>query len=223
MDRQLIIGNKNYSSWSLRPWLAMAKLGISFEEIRVALYMPDTRKRLQSFSPTGKVPVLREGTAAIWDSLAILEFLAETYPTLWPSDRMARAHARSLAAEMHSGFAALRSAMPMNCRASGRRITVTEAVQADIARIQAIWEDCRERFASHGPWLFGTFTAVDAMFAPVVTRFCTYGVETSPAVAEYMRTLLDDPAMQRWLADAKAETEIIEASEVGIPNPGFFV
>lgn len=223
MERQLVIGNKNYSSWSLRPWLAMVKLGVAFEEVQVALDCTDSRERLLSFSPAGKVPVLREGGVAIWDSLAILEFLAETYPALWPEDRMVRAQARSVSAEMHSSFAALRGAMPMNCRACGRQVKAGADVQRDIDRIQAIWMDCRERFGGDGPWLFGRFSAADAMYAPVVTRFKTYGVACPPVVAEYMNTLLTDPAMLRWYADAEAETNVIEASEIGVPNPAFFV
>ncbi|MGE5387125.1 MAG: glutathione S-transferase family protein [Betaproteobacteria bacterium] len=223
MERQLIIGNKNYSSWSLRAWLALVKTGLPFEEILVPLSVPGTRQQLLSLSPAGKVPALREGGVVIWDSLAIIERLAEASPGLWPKDGLARAIARSVSAEMHSGFAALRTAMPMNCRATGRHVKADEDVRRDIERIQAIWSDCRERFGKNGPWLFGDFSAADAMYAPVVSRFHTYGVETSPVVAAYMQTVLDDPDMQRWYADAKTEAATIGVSEVGIPNPAFFV
>ncbi len=223
MERQLIIGNKNYSSWSLRAWLALVKTGLPFEEIVVPLSVPDTRQQLLSLSPAGKVPAMREGGVVIWDSLAIIERLAEAAPALWPKDGLARAIARSVSAEMHSGFAALRTAMPMNCRATGRHVQVEEDVRRDIERIQAIWSDCRERFGKNGPWLFGDFSAADAMFAPVVSRFHTYGVQTTPVAAAYMQTVLADPDMQRWYADAKAEGASIGVSEVGIPNPAFFV
>jgi len=206
MSRQLVIGNKNLSSWSLRPWLALAKSGLPFEEVLVRLDLPETRATLQQYSPAGKVPVLIEEGVAIWDSLAIIEFVAEQMPVLWPTERMQRALARSLAAEMHSGFAALRSTMPMNINATGLKVEGTPEVQRDIARIQAVWEDCRARFGAGGPWLFGAFSAVDAMFAPVVTRFRTYGVAVSPVVQAYMDTVWNDPEMQRWIAGARAES-----------------
>ncbi len=205
MSRQLVIGNKNLSSWSLRPWLALTKSGLPFEEIAVRLDQPETRTSLQKYSPAGKVPVLIEDGVAIWDSLAIIEFIAESAPSLWPAERMQRALARSLAAEMHSGFAALRSKMPMNIKATGLQAEMNPEVERDIARIQTIWEDCRTRFGAGGPWLFGTFTAADAMFAPVVTRFRTYGVVVSPVVQAYMDTVWNDPDMQRWVAAARAE------------------
>jgi glutathione S-transferase len=223
MKRQLVIGNKNYSSWSLRAWLALVKSGLPFEEIRVPLDTPGYKERLLANSPSGKVPALREGDVTVWDSLAIVEFAAEAQPSLWPADRMVRAVARSVAAEMHSGFAALRGAMPMNCRAAGRQVKIEPDIRRDIERIQAIWMDCRQRFGQGGPWLFGAFSGADAMYAPVATRFETYGVQGSPLVAEYVRTVLADPDMQRWYEDARAEQEVIEASEVGIPNPAFFV
>src|SRR5262245_39766780 len=174
---QLVIGNKNYSSWSMRPWLALQKAGIAFEEIRVSLYTDGHRDKILRYAPSGKVPILIEDGHAIWDSLAILEYLAERYRWLWPEDRIERAHARSLSAEMHSGFRALRNQLPMNCRATSVRRVVPDAEAAnDIARVQAVWTECRERARNAGPWLFGAFTNVDAMFVPVALRFHTYGV-----------------------------------------------
>jgi len=206
MSRQLVIGDKNFSSWSLRPWLALTKSGLAFEEVLVRIHQPDSAQNIRKYSPAGRVPVLIEDGVAIWDSLAIIEFIAEAVPSLWPADRMQRALARSLAAEMHSGFAALRSAMPMNLNAEGLQVEAGADVQRDIARIQAVWEDCRARFGTGGPWLFGTFSAADAMFAPVVTRFRTYGVAVSAPVGEYMQTVWDDPDMQRWIAGARLES-----------------
>ncbi len=205
MQRQLIIGDKIFSSWSLRPWLALVKSGLPFEEILIRIHRPESVENIKKYSPAGKVPVLIEEGVAIWDSLAIIECLAEQAPSLWPADRLQRAFARSLAAEMHSGFAALRSTMSMNVCASGVQVEAGADVQRDIERIQSIWTDCRARFGAGGPWLFGTFTAVDAMFAPVVTRFRTYNVSVSPVVQAYMDTVWNDPAMQRWVADAQAE------------------
>ena len=213
---QLIIGNKNYSSWSLRPWLALCKAGIEFEEIYIPLYSGGFKQRLLEYSPAGKVPIYLDGDTAVWDSLAIAEHLAENSPELWPSDPGQRAEARSISAEMHSGFAALRGAMPMNCRGVGRTIHQDQAITDDINRIQAIWSQCRTRNAASGPWLYGQFSNADAMYAPVVSRFNTYGITGSSAVNDYIQTVLKDPDMQRWYRAAEAESEIIEASEVGV-------
>ncbi|MCK9193169.1 MAG: glutathione S-transferase family protein, partial [Nevskia sp.] len=175
---KLVIGNKNYSSWSLRPWLALKVAEIPFEEILIPLYQADSKARQLAFSPAGKVPILVDGAVTIWDSLAILEYVAEQYPDrgLWPRAIAARAHARSVSAEMHAGFAALRTAMPMNCRATLAGKGHTPEALADIARIAAIWGDCRARYGNDGPFLFGAFSNADAFYAPVVTRFLTYGV-----------------------------------------------
>lgn len=212
---RLIIGNKNYSSWSFRPWLALKQLGVDFDELRVALFTEGYKQALLQYSPAGKVPVYREGDIVVWDSLAILEHLAQSHASLWPQESQARARARSIAAEMHAGFGALRSAMPMNCRATGRRVPITPAVADDVARIHAIWRECRAASAHAGPWLFGHFTAADAMYAPVVSRFHTYGVSGAGMVTEYMQTVLRDPCVQQWYDAARAETEIIEDDEVG--------
>jgi glutathione S-transferase len=213
---QLVIGNKNYSSWSLRAWLILAKLGIEFQEICVSLCQEGYQAEIRRYSPAGKVPVYLEDELIIWDSLAIAEYFAEQYPELLPSDIKQRAKARSLAAEMHSGFFALRSQMPMNCRAINRKVELTSELAQDIQRIQDIWTSCRNQNTQTGSWLFGDFTIVDAMYAPVVFRFNTYGVECQPVAAEYLSWVLEDPDIKRWHEAAKNETEVIQAEEVGI-------
>jgi glutathione S-transferase len=213
----LVIGNKNYSSWSLRPWLAMKHFGVAFEEVRLALYTPDTPQLLTQYSPSGKVPVLLHGSTAIWESLAILEYLAEQFPQQpWcPVDSTARAIARAVSAEMHAGFVPLRTEMPMNCRASLPGRSWTPAVQKDIDRITSIWRTCRQQFGQGGDWLFRSFTIADAMFAPVVLRFRTYGVTLDPVCQAYAETILSLPALQSWLSDAQAEPEILPQFERG--------
>ena len=212
---QLVIGNKNYSSWSLRAWLILAKLKIEFEEVRVLLNTAGYQERLLHYSPAGKVPVYLEDDLVIWDSLAIAEYFAEQYPELLPNDVKQRAKMRSLAAEMHSGFMSLRSRMPMNCRATNRRVELTPELAKDIKRVQTIWTNCRNNHTQAGSWLFGNFTIVDAMYAPVVFRFKTYGVECDPVATEYMNWVLNDPDIKRWYEAAKNETEVIEEEEVG--------
>ena len=213
---QLIIGNKNYSSWSLRPWLLLRKLSVSFEETQVLLQTEDFKQQVMRFSPVAKVPVLLDSDLAIWDSLAIAEYLAEQYPQAWSRDPAARAFARSISAEMHSGFMSLRSQMPMNCRATGREIVGDEALARDVERIQAIWTECRLRYGESGPWLFGEFTIADAMFAPVVFRFNTYGVDCQGFAAEYMQTVLHDADVQAWLHAAQQEQATIMSYEIGL-------
>jgi len=213
----LVIGNKNYSSWSLRAWLTACKSGIPFEEKRIPLDTPEFEAEINSFSPTRRVPVLRDGDLVIWDSLAIAEYLNETYAqqTLWPVDRQIRAIARATAAEMHSGFATLRHAMPMNIRASDRTVPRSPALEQDIARVTQLWRQCREQYGSGGPWLFGSFSIADAFYAPVVFRFLTYGVSLDPVIQAYTETMLADADIQTWVAAANAETETIAAEEVG--------
>lgn len=215
MTLTLVIGNKNYSSWSLRPWLAMQQFGIEFKEVRLALYTPDSPQRIRQYSPAGKVPVLLDGTLTVWDSLAILEHLAERFPTRpWlPEPTAARAIARSICAEMHAGFAALRHHMPMNCRAKLPGKGMTPAVQTDIDRITAIWRECRQTYGANGAMLFGAFTIADAMFAPVVLRFDTYAVPLDPVCSQYVEAILALPAMQAWINDAKAEPETLPSFE----------
>ena len=217
MTPVLYIGNKNYSSWSLRSWLLLSEAGIDFEERRIPLDRPETRERIREVSAAGCVPVLVLGDETIWDTLAIAETVAERWPdrSLWPQDAAARAHARSVSAEMHSGFAPLRDALPMNCRATGRKVALSDAVTRDIERIIAIWTDCQQRYAS-GDWLFGDFGVADAMFAPVVLRFRTYGIDLPSRASRYPSRLLESEALQQWLLDAEAETEVIEADEKGL-------
>ena len=203
----LVIGTKAYSSWSLRPWLAMAHTGIEFGEIVIALRRPDTTANILLHSAAGTVPILKTPQNTIWDSLAICEYVAETFPDrrLWPEDAAARAVARSVSAEMHAGFADLRACLPMNLleREPGRGRT--PACEADIARVLQLWRDVRARFGGDGPFLFGSFTIADAMYAPVCTRFDSYAVPLDPASQAYVDTILGLPAMQNWYAAARAE------------------
>ena len=206
---QLVIGNKNYSSWSLRPWLAMKVASIAFDEHRIPLYGPEAKGKILAFNPAGKVPCLIDGSTRVWDSLAICEYVAERQPDLWPKDPAARALARSISAEMHSGFQKLREHMSMNIRRRHPGKGRTPEALADVARIIAIWLDCRERFGDGGPFLFGRFSIADAMYAPVVLRFRTYEVELPGGCRAYSDAILALPAMREWIADAERETESI--------------
>ena len=212
----LIIGNKNYSSWSLRPWLLLKQAGIPFTEIRIPLYTPDSKTELLQHSPAGKVPVLHDGDVTVWESLAICEYLAEKVPHqhLWPADPAVRARARAVACEMHAGFAALRQHMSMNCRQRLPGKGRTPEVFKDIARICAIWNDSRARYGDAGDFLFGEFSIADAMYAPVALRFVTYVVDLDPVSAAYVRAITALPAIQLWLADATAEAEVIPQYEL---------
>ena len=208
MSLTLVIGNKNYSSWSLRPWLALAHHKVPFDEIVVNLYADDAKARILAHSPSGKVPVLKDGEVSIWDTLAILEYLAEKFPqlNLWPVDAKARAHARAISAEMHSGFQGLRQATPMNLKRVPRPIDLPDAAKADIARIEAIWNECRVRYAKKGPFLFGEFSAADCMYAPVATRFRTYEVPIGLVSSTYADTIHALPAFERWREAGLKET-----------------
>ncbi len=214
-DITIYLGNKNYSSWSLRPWLALKQTGAAFDEEVIPLSEAATRSTVLRFSPSGSVPALKHNELTVWDSLAICEYLAETFPQakLWPEDKAARAVARAVSAEMHSGFAALRDHLPMNMRSSFPNRGVTPEVQADINRITAIWRDCRKRFGADGPFLFGGFTIADAMYAPVVSRFRTYKVELEEVAQAYTDAVWALPALQEWLTAAKNEPMIIESAE----------
>jgi glutathione S-transferase len=215
-ERVLVIGNKNYSSWSLRAWLFLRQNGVAFREQSVSLFTEDWRRRILELSPSGRVPALRDGDVRVWDSLAICEHVAERDRVEgWPRGWVARGHARSIAAEMHSGFAALRQQMPMNCRAAGRSVTPDDAARRDILRVQAIWTECRERWGAAGPWLFGEFTIADAFYAPVASRFATYDVPLEPVPAAYRDTVLGSAAYREWTAAARLETEVIEEDEAG--------
>lgn len=205
----LIIGNKNYSSWSLRPWLLLRQAGIPFDEMRIPLYSQDTREQISALSPSGLVPVLRHGQVTVWDSLAICEHVHELYPdrALWPVDQTARAVARSAAAEMHAGFRALRQHMPMNCRGYFPGRGLNPETGKDIERIFALWRRCRTVYGEDGPMLFGGFSIADAMYAPVALRFQTYDVKLDPVCAAYATTLLALPAMDEWVEAARVEPE----------------
>ncbi len=212
----LVIGNRNYSSWSLRAWLFSAHAGIPIDTLRLPLDTPEFRQRIGDYSPAGLVPVLIHGSLHVWDSLAICEYLAEVFSiaNAWPEDVAARARARSLACEMHAGFPHLRRELPMNCRARDRRLVPSPAAQHDIDRIIDIWE---AQLGRDGPWLFGEFGIVDAMFAPVALRFLTYGVAVPTASATWIEALVGLPAMAEWLREARAESEVQAAEEVGTP------
>ncbi len=206
----LVVGSKNYSSWSLRGWIGARQAGIDFEEVSIPLHGSSTRERILRYSPGGLVPVLMDDGVTIWESLAILEYLAEAVPkkNLWPADVAARAHARAISAEMHAGFTALRQACPMNCRRRYDTFDLTPETRADSDRIAALWQDCRERFGSGGDFLFGGFTNADAMYAPVVSRFVTYGVPLDPVNQAYVDAVMALPSMQEWYAAAAAEPVI---------------
>lgn len=211
---KLAIGNKNYSSWSMRPWLALRANDIPFVETVIPLYTdnPADKEQILSFSRAGKVPVLVDGDTTVWDSLSIIEYIAERYPEvkLWPDDVAARAHARSVCAEMHSGFMALRNECGMNLHRPVRPVTLSADAKANIARIQDIWRECRARYGAKGPFLFGRFGAADAMYAPVVHRFRTYAIEVTPETKAYMDTMMALPAFQEWTRDGLAETLVID-------------
>lgn len=218
-DFTLVIGNKNYSSWSLRGWLMARAAGIEFEEIVVPLDLPDTQASIRKYSPSGRVPVLLHRGLAVWESLAIAEYLNDIRPEagLWPASASARAHARSISTEMHAGFMELREKMPMNIRASMPGKGMTTAVRAEIERITSMWRDCRKRFAGAAPrddgFLFGGFCAADAMYAPVVTRLRTYGVAMDTDTDAYCKAVLAWPPMKEWVDAAGNEPWLIEKYE----------
>jgi len=207
MSYTLVIGNKAWSSWSLRPWLMMKVAGIPFEEIKLGLRRLDTRERFLAHSPAGKVPVLKDDGAVIWDSLAILEYLHERYPEagVWPADPLARALARSASAEMHSGFPDMRRVLSMDLQRPRTPVEMDAGTARDVARVQDLWREARGRFGAGGPFLFGRFSAADAYYAPVVTRFDTYAVRVDGTAQAYMDAVLALPAMQQWTAAARRE------------------
>ena len=213
-DLSIVIGNKNYSSWSMRPWLALKKTSQPFREEPIALRQPDTTQRILAHSGAGKVPVLRHGAIVVWESLAICEYLAETFPAarLWPAAADARAHARAASSEMHAGFAELRKNMPMDISHDRKAQSRAHLVRDEIDRICRIWTEARDRFGAQigGDFLYGDFTVADAMFAPVVTRFRTYGVALDTTCARYAEAVLDWPGFKEWEAAARAETQVIE-------------
>ncbi|WP_027548147.1 glutathione S-transferase family protein [Bradyrhizobium sp. WSM2254] len=214
---KLAIGNKNYSSWSMRPWLALRANDIPFVETLIPLYTenPADKEQILSLSRAGKVPVLVDGDTTVWDSLAIIEYIAERYPEvkLWPDDAAARAHARSVCAEMHSGFVPLRSECGMNLHRPIRPVTLSADAKANVARIEEIWRECRARCSAKGPFLFGRFGAADAMYAPVVHRFRTYAIDVAPDTKAYMETMMALPAFEEWTREGLAETLVIAKFE----------
>lgn len=217
---KLVIGSKNSSSWSLRPWLLLRQIGLAFEEILIPLRRPDTARRIRTYSPSGKVPVLLAGEQRIWDSLAIAEFLAEQNPRLWPEEPQARAHARCVCAEMHSSFSALRTFLPMDFTARfGPPGKLLSQVGHDIDRVLEIWAECREAFPRPGPFLFGSFTIVDAMFAPVCSRFTTYAIPLEPQARTYVAYMMALPAMQEWGREAAAEVARLAAEAPAAAAP----
>ncbi|WP_024515621.1 glutathione S-transferase family protein [Bradyrhizobium sp. Tv2a-2] len=217
MTLTLVIGNKNYSSWSMRPWLALRANDIPFEEVFVPLYTdnPADKQRILSFSRAGKVPALVDGDITVWDSLAIIEYLAERFPQakLWPENRSMRAHARSISAEMHSGFMPLRNECGMNLHRPVGPVALSADAKANIVRIEEIWRDCRQRHGKGGPFLFGAFCGADAMYAPVVHRFRTYAVDLGAEAKAYMETMMALPAFREWTEAGLAETLRIEKFE----------
>ncbi|HET9651512.1 MAG TPA: glutathione S-transferase family protein [Usitatibacter sp.] len=211
----LVIGNKNYSSWSMRPWVLMKQLGIPFEEVRLRFNSEEWNAHIDRWSPSRLVPVLWRGQQAVWDSLAIMETLHEWYPErgVWPADAAARAFARSAAAEMHSGFRDLRTHMPMNIRASHPGKGMNAEVQRNIDRIVELWSEARQRFGAGGPFLFGAFSACDAMYAPVVMRFRTYEVALAGEAGQYCAAMLDAPGVRAWIESALQEKEVVADDE----------
>jgi glutathione S-transferase len=220
MALKLVIGNKNYSSWSLRPWIAMKVAGIAFEEEVISLNAADFKPRVTTISGTGKVPALADGGVHVWESLAILEYLDEKYPhaQLWPADPAVRAHARAIAAEMHAGFVPLRRHLPMNMWRPVIRRELPPEAQSNVRRIEAIWTDCRARHGADGGFLFGRFGAADAMYAPVVSRFHTYAVEVGPVARAYMDAVMALPAWREWRTAALAEPWVLPEDEVDWPT-----
>jgi glutathione S-transferase len=207
MTLKLVLANKAYSSWSLRPWILLVHFKILFEEIVIPLDLPSTRAAILEHSPTAKVPALIDGPITIWESLAIIEYIAEKYPrkAIWPRAKAARAHARAISSEMHAGFQSLREQCPTNFRRPVKRIDFTAGTLADVARIEAAWAEARKRFGKAGPFLFGRFSAADAMFAPVVNRLHVYDAPVNKATRDYMNAMMALPAWKAWIRDGEAE------------------
>ena len=207
MKLTLVIGNKNYSSWSLRPWLVLKQTGIPFKEIKILIHQKNSIRNIEKYSKAGRVPILIDGKTKVWESLAICEYLAERFPkkNLWPKNPSDRAYARSISHEMHAGFQNLRSAMPMDARAFKPLVNIPENVRHDISRITEIWKECRKKSKSKGNFLFGVFSIADAMYAPVCFRFKTYGVQLDPISKSYQDHILSLPVIQEWLGEAFKE------------------
>jgi glutathione S-transferase len=214
----LVVANKNYSSWSLRAWIAMREFAIPFTETVIALDLPNTQRQIKNHTGAGRLPVLHHGTTTIWESLAILEYLAEKFPdkALWPRSSGARAMARAVANEMHAGFTALRNACPMNLKRPRKPLAgpLSDDVKSNVRRIETLWEECRKTNGKGGRFLFGKFSIADAMYAPVVTRFDTYALKVGGGARDYMDAVMDTEAFRAWKADALEEKWIIQADEV---------
>ncbi len=212
----IVIGNKNYSSWSLRGWLAAKYTGLPMDEVKIDLYTPSSKAALLKHSPAGQVPVLKHGDALVWDSLAIIDYCARLVPEKfwWPEDNRAYGFARSIAAEMHSAFMALRTHAPMNLRARHTGLKLSDAVAADVRRVEDIWLEARSTFGEGGDFLFGRFSAADMMYAPVVTRFESYGIAVNDTARAYMTAVMDNPLMMKWREAAANETAVIAAAEL---------
>ncbi len=216
MSLHIVIGTKTYSSWSLRGWLAVAHTGLPFRETKLALDTEEFYREIEAFSPTKCVPALQDGDIQVWDSLAIIDYCAHLAPekNWWPTGKAAYARARSICAEMHSGFMALRGAAPMNFRGSWKDLTLSEAVQRDVNRIDQIWQECREGFGQAGAFLFGEFGAADMMYAPVASRFRTYGIQLSPISQAYVDSILNHPLVLQWQEDEGTETQVVAQDEI---------
>ena len=215
-DLTLVIGNKNYSSWSLRPWVLMKHFNIVFKEKRVALFTNSTEAELAQYNSDFKVPILQDGELIIWDSLAILEYISENYlkSNGWPGELHARAMARSVSSEMHSSFVNVRSEMPMNCRKKFHNITLSVEAEREVERIKALWRLCRTQFGTEGEWLFGDYSIADAMFAPIALRFEGYSVPLAGIEATYVQNVINQPCIIEWVAAGKVEKEVITEDEI---------
>jgi glutathione S-transferase len=220
MGLHLTIGNKNYSSWSLRPWIALKVAGVAFAETVIPIYVSGSKEKFLARSPAGKVPILQDGAVTVWESLAILEYVAEQYPeaALWPRDVAARAHARAIANEMHAGFVPLRRQCPMNMWRPVKKLELNPEAAANVVRINALWADCRARFGAGGPFLFGAFTAADAMYAPVVSRLHTYAADVGATSRAYMDAVMALPAWREWYDAALKEEWVLAEDEVDWPQ-----
>jgi glutathione S-transferase len=214
----LVIGNKNYSSWSLRPWVFLKKFNIDFNEQWVSLFVDSTKDNLAPYNSDNKVPALTDGKLNVWDSLAIIDYVSEKYMDGkgWPSDNNARALARSVSAEMHASFPNLRGEMPMNCRKHFANYQLTPAAAREVERVKSLWRLCRKRHGNDGDWLFGAFSAADAMYAPVAIRFNGYDVALDGIEKDYVKTVIGDPTIKQWMSDGAMEPEVIEQDEVKV-------
>lgn len=212
----LVIGNKNYSSWSLRPWIFLKKFSIVFEEERIALFTATTNDLLAAYHSNDMIPVLLDNGFEVWDSLSIIEYLSDAYlqGAGWPVDQKARAFTRSMSAEMHSSFQALLDEMPMNCRKKINGINLSASARKDVERVIWLWEQCHQQYGQYGPWLAGAFSAVDAMFIPVALRFAGYGIDVKGFAKEYLQTVLADEWIRQWMEDGRHEKEIIAEDEI---------